>query len=45
MNDLRHIIEKFFMPPHVLIRPIERYAYAHDASFYRMIPQAVVVAA
>ena len=26
----------------VLTRPIERIAYASDASFYRLIPQAVV---
>src|SRR5512134_1861587 len=28
----------------VLARPIERIAYASDASFYRLIPQAVVLA-
>lgn len=28
----------------VLTRPIERVAYAADASFYRLIPQAVVLA-
>jgi FAD/FMN-containing dehydrogenase len=28
----------------VLTRPIERIAYASDASFYRLIPQAVVLA-
>jgi D-lactate dehydrogenase len=31
-------------PERVLIRPIERIAYASDASFYRLIPQAVVLA-
>jgi D-lactate dehydrogenase len=31
-------------PDRVLTRPIERIAYASDASFYRLIPQAVVLA-
>jgi D-lactate dehydrogenase len=29
----------------ILTRPIERYAYANDASYFRLIPQAVVQAA
>ncbi|MEK6573116.1 MAG: hypothetical protein AABZ58_02210 [Chloroflexota bacterium] len=29
-------------PGRVLTRPLERIAYASDASFYRLIPQAVV---
>jgi D-lactate dehydrogenase len=42
MLDLRRELEAFLPSKHVLTRPIERYAYAHDASYYRMIPQAVV---
>jgi D-lactate dehydrogenase len=37
---LRDIVE----PDRVLTRPIDRIAYASDASFYRLIPQAVVQA-
>ncbi len=29
-------------PDRILTRPIDRFAYASDASFYRLIPQAVV---
>lgn len=32
----------FLAPKRVLTRPLERIAYASDASFYRLIPQAVV---
>jgi D-lactate dehydrogenase len=39
-NALAQIIEQ----EQVLTRPIERIAYAADASFYRLIPQAVVLA-
>jgi len=39
-NALAQIIE----PERVLTRPIERIAYAADASFYRLIPQAVILA-
>ena len=39
-NALAQIVE----PERVLTRPIERVAYAADASFYRLIPQAVVLA-
>jgi D-lactate dehydrogenase len=39
-NALAQIIE----PERILTRPIERIAYAADASFYRLIPQAVILA-
>ena len=31
-------------PSRVLTRPIDRIAFASDASVYRMVPQAVVLA-
>jgi D-lactate dehydrogenase len=40
--DLRIELETILPSERVLTRPIERYAYAHDASPYRLIPQAVV---
>ncbi len=40
--DLRLALETFLPSRQILTRPIERYAYAHDASFYRLVPQAVV---
>jgi D-lactate dehydrogenase len=40
--DMRAELETILPPRRVLTRPIERYAYAHDASPYRLIPQAVV---
>jgi D-lactate dehydrogenase len=39
-ESLRALIE----PSRVLTRPIDRIAYAADASFYRLIPQVVVLA-
>jgi D-lactate dehydrogenase len=39
-DALARIVER----ERVLTRPIERIAYASDASFYRLIPQAVVLA-
>ncbi|MCS6809285.1 MAG: FAD-binding and (Fe-S)-binding domain-containing protein, partial [Bacteroidota bacterium] len=33
---------RFLRPDQVLTRPIERIAYAHDASCYRLVPQAIV---
>ena len=40
--ELRRELERILPSRQVLTRPIDRYAYAHDASFYRLIPQAVV---
>jgi len=40
--DLRKDLETILPSKRILTQPIERYAYAHDASVYHMIPQAVV---
>jgi D-lactate dehydrogenase len=40
--ELRDELASILSPTRVLTRPIERIAYASDASFYRLIPQAVV---
>jgi D-lactate dehydrogenase len=42
MTDLLPQAFPFLAPERVLTRPLERIAYASDASFYRLIPQAVV---
>ncbi len=42
MSDLRPESFPFLAPQRVLTRPLERIAYANDASIYRLIPQAVV---
>jgi len=42
--DLGNVLAQIIEPARVLTRPIERIAYAADASFYRLIPQAVVLA-
>ncbi len=43
-RDLGNALARIVEPERVLTRPIERIAYAADASFYRLIPQAVVLA-
>jgi len=40
--ELRDALAAMLSPTRVLTRPIERIAFASDASFYRLIPQAVV---
>ena len=40
--ELRDALAAILSPTRVLTRPIERIAFANDASFYRLIPQAVV---
>ena len=40
--DLRRELERLLAPERVLTEPIQRVAFASDASFYRLIPQAVV---
>lgn len=40
--DLRRELERLLAPERVLTEPIARVAFASDASFYRLIPQAVV---
>ena len=44
LRDLGNALARIVEPERVLSRPIERIAYAADASFYRLIPQAVVLA-
>ena len=41
-RELRARLEKITSAARVLDQPAERIAHAHDASFYRLIPQAVV---
>ena len=40
--ELHDALTAMLSPTRVLTRPIERIAFASDASFYRLIPQAVV---
>ncbi|MBL7990848.1 MAG: FAD-binding oxidoreductase [Candidatus Kapabacteria bacterium] len=40
--EIASSLETFLRPDQVLTRPIERIAYAHDASCYRLVPQAIV---
>lgn len=44
IEDCAEILKRLVEPARVLARPIERIAYAADASFYRLIPKAVVLA-
>jgi len=37
-------LERIVSPDRVLTRPIDLVAFASDASFYRLIPKAVVLA-
>ena len=41
---LRAALERIAAPERVLDRPLERIAFASDASFYRLVPRAVVLA-
>ncbi len=43
-TGLRAALERIAAPERVLDRPIDRIAFASDASFYRLIPKAVVLA-
>lgn len=43
-GGLRTALERIAEPERVLDRPIDRIAFASDASFYRLIPRAVVLA-
>src|SRR5580692_9562676 len=40
--QIRHLLRELIDPERILIRPIERIAFASDASFYRLIPRAVI---
>jgi len=45
LQDSTHIrarLQALIDPERILIRPIERIAFASDASFYRLIPRAVI---
>lgn len=42
MPDIRPALERFLQPDQILDREIDRIAYASDASFYRLVPRAVV---
>ncbi len=44
VSTLTDALARIVAQKRVLTRPIERIAYASDASFYRLIPQAVVLA-
>jgi D-lactate dehydrogenase len=41
-TEIRHLLQELIDPERILIRPIERIAFASDASFYRLIPRAVI---
>ncbi|ABF41724.1 FAD linked oxidase-like protein [Candidatus Koribacter versatilis Ellin345] len=41
-NELQSLLGQIVEADRVLTRPIDRIAYASDASFYRLIPQAVI---
>jgi D-lactate dehydrogenase len=43
-KDIQTKLAAFVSKSRILIRPIELIAYASDASFYRLIPKAVVQA-
>lgn len=42
MSEIRRQLETFLAPDQILDREIDRVAYASDASFYRLVPRAVV---
>jgi len=41
-TEIRRLLSELIDPARILIRPIDRIAFASDASFYRLIPQAVI---
>src|ERR1700758_1526288 len=41
--NLKELLSRIIEPSRVLTRPIDLIAYASDASFYRLIPKAVVL--
>jgi D-lactate dehydrogenase len=43
--DLQNGLARILPQERILTRPLERYAYANDASYFRLIPQVVVQAA
>jgi len=43
-EDVQVALQGFVARDRILVRPIDLIAYASDASFYRLIPKAVVLA-
>ena len=43
-EDIQSALQGFVARDRILVRPIDLIAYASDASFYRLIPKAVVLA-
>src|SRR5882672_4426587 len=41
-REIRRQLQEHIDPERILIRPIERIAFASDASFYRLVPRAVI---
>ncbi|WP_263349864.1 FAD-binding and (Fe-S)-binding domain-containing protein [Acidicapsa acidisoli] len=41
-TEIRQLLQELIDPDRILIRPIERIAFASDASCYRLIPRAVI---
>jgi len=41
-SEISQLLKELIDPERILIRPIERIAFASDASFYRLIPRAVI---
>lgn len=41
-SEIQRFLSGLIDPSSILIRPIDRIAFASDASFYRLIPQAVI---
>lgn len=41
-EQVRQTLETFLRKDQILTQPIERIAYAHDASCYRLVPEAIV---
>jgi D-lactate dehydrogenase len=40
--DLKTQLSTILPEKRILTNPIERYAYANDASYFRLVPQAVI---
>ena len=41
-NRIRELLQELISPECILVRPIDRIAFASDASLYRLIPRAVI---
>ena len=40
--EIQNLLRELIEPERILIRPIDRVAFASDASFYRLVPRAVI---